>query len=95
MDDFILEIAVVRRRRFFDVLEPVAFAEADIRRFESEQFPSIREAIRVKSPRRRNRSDSRLSAAGGLLRPRDHARLARQYGVTLAALGKRGRLAVR
>lgn len=47
MDDFILEVAVVRRRRFFDALEPVAFAEADVRRFEADEFPEIQEAVRV------------------------------------------------
>ncbi|HEX2468991.1 MAG TPA: hypothetical protein VHK05_00255 [Candidatus Limnocylindrales bacterium] len=46
LDDFILEVAVVRRRRWLDVLEPVAYAKSDIKAFEDKEFPKIKEAIR-------------------------------------------------
>ncbi len=46
MDDFILEVAVVHRRRFVDVFEPLVFGEAELRRFEAQEFPRVREAIR-------------------------------------------------
>lgn len=46
LDDFILEVAVVRRRRFFDVLEGVAYPKADIKSFEEKDYPKLRDAIR-------------------------------------------------
>jgi hypothetical protein len=47
MDDLLLEVAVVRRSRFFDVLDPVAYAKEEIQKFDEEEFPKIREAIRA------------------------------------------------
>jgi hypothetical protein len=45
LDDFILEVAVVRRRRWVDVLEPLPYVKSEIEGFEASELPKIREAI--------------------------------------------------
>lgn len=45
MDDYILEVAVVHRRPF--VFEPLPVVQADVRRFDVDRFPELREAIRM------------------------------------------------
>jgi hypothetical protein len=40
-NDFILEVAVVYRRNFFDDLQPIAFSAEEAARFEKEILPKI------------------------------------------------------
>lgn len=46
LNDFILEVAVVRRRRFLDVFESVEYVKAEIEGFGESEYPKIGEAIR-------------------------------------------------